>query len=244
MIRGIIIIVYLVLYLILTIPVLGIEWIIGKFNKNLEDRQCLWLVQQTFANMVRIAGAKVTVIGEENVPDEPVLYICNHRSYFDILLTYPRVPRPTGYVSKIEMDRIPLLRTWMRRLYCLFLDRDDMRQGMKTILKAIDYVKQGISICIFPEGTRNPGEETSLLPFHAGSFRIAEKSGCPIIPVSINNSASMFENHFPFVRKAHVIIEYGKPIYPDELSKEEKKHLSDHCRDIMSETLKRNQKLV
>ena len=46
--------------------------------------------------------------------------------------------------------------------------------------------KHGISICIFPEGTRNKGEELSLLPFHNGSFKIAEKTGCPIIPMSLN----------------------------------------------------------
>ena len=97
-----------------------------------------------------------TVIGEENVPkDEPVLYIGNHRSYFDIVMTYIRVPRPTGYIAKIEMLKIPLLSHWMKYLHCLFLDRNDIKQGMKIILTAIDKVKSGISICVFPEGTRN-----------------------------------------------------------------------------------------
>lgn len=64
----------------------------------------------------------------------------------------------------------------MKYVYCLFLDREDPKQGMKTILQAIDYVKSGISICIFPEGTRNTGEELSLLPFKEGSFKIAEKA--------------------------------------------------------------------
>ncbi len=72
---------------------------------------------------------------------------------------------------------------------------------LKTILQAIDYVKHGISICIFPEGTRNKGEELSLLPFHNGSFKIAEKTGCPIIPMSLNNTCDIFEGHFPFIKK-------------------------------------------
>ena len=87
MIRFIIIVIILFLYLILGIPVLGIEWLIGKFNKQAEDYQCLRMVQKAFRLMLKIAGTKITVIGEENIPDEAVLFIGNHRSYFDILLT-------------------------------------------------------------------------------------------------------------------------------------------------------------
>ena len=71
----------------------------------------------------------------------------------------------------------------MQYLYCLFLDRENAKEGLKTILKAIEYVKNGISIFIFPEGTRNKGEELSLLPFKDGAFRIATKTGCPLIGV-------------------------------------------------------------
>ena len=142
------------------------------------------------------------------------------------------------------MLRYPLLRDWMKRLYCLFLDRDNPKEGLKTILQAIDYIKSGISICIFPEGTRNDGEELSILPFHSGSFKIAEKSGCPIVPISMNNTASIFENQFPRIKKTHVIIEYGKPIYPCELDKETKKRLAPYCQNLIQETINKNQALL
>lgn len=70
------------------------------------------------------------------------------------------------------MEHIPLLSTWMRFVYCLFLDRENPKEGLKTILTAIDYIKKGISICIFPEGTRNKGEELSMLPFKDGCLKI------------------------------------------------------------------------
>lgn len=244
MLRFIAIIITLFLYLVLGIPVLGVEWLIGKISKKTEDYQCLRMVQRAFKLMLKMAGTKVTVIGEENIPDEAVLFIGNHRSYFDILLTYSRCKRLTGYVAKKEMLRYPLLRDWMKRLYCLFLDRDNPKEGLKTILQAIEYIKQGVSICIFPEGTRNDGEELSMLPFHAGSFKIAEKSGCPIIPVSMNNTSNIFEKQFPRIKPTHVIIEYGKPIYPGELDKDTKKRLASYCQDIIQETINRNQKLV
>lgn len=191
-----------------------------------------------------MSGVTATVIGEEHIPDEPVLFIGNHRSYFDILLTYSRCKRLTGYVAKKEMLRYPLLRTWMKRLYCLFLDRSTPKEGLKTILTAIEYVKKGISICIFPEGTRNDGEELSMLPFHDGSLKIAEKSGCAIIPIALNNTHAIFEQHFPKIRKTHVVIEYGKPIYPGELDKETKKHLGSYCKGIIQDMINKNQDLM
>lgn len=244
MIRFICIVIFLVVFLILSIPVFFAEWIIGKFNREKRDYSSLRLVQWAFKVILVITGVRTTVIGEELVPDEPVLFIGNHRSFFDILLTYSRCRRLTGYVAKKEMEKIPLLSTWMRYLYCLFLDRGDIKAGLKTILQAIEYVKQGISICIFPEGTRNKGEELSMLPFHEASLKIAEKSGCPIVPISMNNTADIFENHFPRIKKVHVVIEYGAPIYPKELDKETRKHLGRYCQELIQNTINKNAGLI
>ena len=197
--------------------------------------------QEVMAQSLLSYEELVKLLNEKN---EPVLFIGNHRSYFDILLTYSRCRRLTGYVAKKEMEKIPLLSTWMKNLYCLFLDRDNMREGLKTILQAIDYVKNGISICIFPEGTRNNGEELSMLPFRDGALKIAEKTGCAIIPISMNNTADIFEAHFPRVKKVHVVIEYGKPIYPKELDKETRKHLGIYCHDLIQDTIKKNASLI
>lgn len=243
MIRFIIIVLMLFLYLLLGIPVLLIEWIVGKFNQKAKDYSCLRMVQTAFKLMLKVAGVRLTVIGEENVPrDQAVLYIGNHRSYFDILLTYSRCPRLTGYVAKVEMLRYWLLRDWMKALYCLFLDRKDIKAGLKTILQGIEYIKRGISICIFPEGTRNRTDE--MLPFKEGSMKIAEKTGCPIIPMAITNSAEIFENHIPFIRPCHVILEYGTPILPKELTKEEKKFLGSYTQKQIQKMLDKNKNLV
>lgn len=244
MIRFICVVIFLVLFLILSIPMFFIEWLIGKFNRNVRDYSSLRIVQWAFRVILKITGVKITVIGEENVPDEPVLFIGNHRSFFDILLTYSRCRRLTGYISKDSMEKVPLLSTWMKYLYCLFLNRESPKEGLKTILKAIEYVKKEISICIFPEGTRNKGEELSLLTFKEGSFKIATKTGCPIVPISMNNTAEIFENHFPRIKKTHVVLEYGKPIYPKELDKEAQKHIGAYCQDIIQETINKNAALL
>ena len=244
MIRLILVAVFLVLFLICSIPLLIAEWIIGHFNMDLKNRSSLAIVKWAFNVILFLTGVKVTVLGEENVPkDQAVLYVANHRSYFDILLTYVRVPRITGYISKIEVQRIPLLRNWMRNLHCLFLDRTDIKQGLQTILAGIDKLKSGISMCIFPEGTRNKENDT-FLPFHGGSFKLAEKSGCPIIPIALNNVADIFEDHSPKIKKTHVVIEYGKPIYPNQLDKEIKKNLAGYVSDQIKDMYFKNKALV
>lgn len=240
MLRFIIVVIFVVLFLILSLPLMLIEWIIGKFNPEVKSRSSLAIVNWAFRCVVFLSGTKVIVLGEENVPkDTAVLYVGNHRSFYDIILTYIRVPRPTGYVAKKEMLKVPLLSIWMKYLHCLFLDRDNIKEGMKTILAAIEKAKAGISICIFPEGTRNKTADT-FLPFHEGSFKIAEKSGVPIIPMTIVNSSAIFEDHFPKIKKATVIIEYGKPLYISELSKEDKKFIGAKVKDIIESTYFKN----
>lgn len=244
MLRFIIVVIFVISFLVLSIPLLLAEWIIGKFNPGLKDRSSLAIVNWAFRCVLKITGVKAIVLGEENVPlDTAVLYVGNHRSFFDILLTYTRVPRPTGYISKQEMEKWPLLNTWMRYLHCLFLNRDNIKEGLKVILTAVDKVKSGISMCIFPEGTRNKTPDT-FLPFHEGSFKIAEKGNVPIVPITIVNSSAIFEDQFPRIRKATVIIEYGKPIYMQELDKETRRHVGSYVREIISETYFKNKKLL
>ena len=244
MIRFICIVIFVILFLIVTIPVLIVEWLLHKFHPHVSDISSLRIVQWAFRVILKITGVKTTVIGEENIPDEPVLFIGNHRSYFDILLTYSRCKRVTGYIAKKEMTRYLTLTSWMKRLHCLFLDRKNPKEGLKTILQAIEDIKEGISICVFPEGTRNRGEELSMLPFRDGALKIATKTGCAVIPISMNNTAEIFENHLPKIKKTHVVIEYGKPIYPDQLDKDTKKHIGDYVENIIRETIHKNAELV
>ena len=245
MIRLIFVALFVVLFLIIGIPVLGIEWLIGKVSKKTMDYSSLRLVQWAFKMIIKLAGIELTVIGEENISEGPVLYIGNHRSFFDIVITYARCKNLTGYIAKKEMLSIPLLRTWMKRLYCLFLDRENPKEGLKTILQAIDYVKNGISICIFPEGTRNKNaDDLELLPFHDGSFKIASKTGCAIIPMALNNTVEIFEAHMPKIKSTHVVLEYGKPIYVKDLPKEDQKHLGAYTQNIIHDMLEKNKPLV
>ncbi len=240
MLRLVFVAVFLILFLVLGIPVLCVEWLVARRFSHAADLSQLRIVQWGFKCILGLSGVRLTVVGEEHVPkDTAVLYIGNHRSFFDIVITYSRCPGLTGYVAKDSMLKVPLLSVWMKRLHCLFLNRTDVKEGLKTILTGIDQIKRGISVCIFPEGTRTKGtDETELLPFKEGSMKMATKTGCPVIPMAITGSADIFENHFPWIRAADVRLEYGEPIYPEQLSKDELKHLGEYTRGVVLQMLR------
>ena len=83
-----------------------------------------------------------------------------------------------------------------------------------------------------------------MLPFKEGSFKIAQKTRCPIVPMAITNSSSILEDHFPFIKSTHVILEYGKPVYIDELDKEDQKKIGAYCHEIVETMYEKNKALV
>jgi 1-acyl-sn-glycerol-3-phosphate acyltransferase len=243
MIRLLLVAIFLLLHFIISIILLPIEWVIGKFNPQLKAKSSLRLVQVTFKIILFLCGVKTTVIGLENIPeDEPVLFIGNHRGFFDIVVSYSYMKGLTGFVAKKELNKVLFIRRWMRNLYCLFLDRNNMKEGLKTILTGIEYIKQGISIVIFPEGTRNKGD--GIQPFHAGSFKFADKTNCKIIPMVQNNTEAVFENHLPWMKSAHTVLEFGKPIDITTFSKEERKNIASYTQHVIEEIYEKNKSLV
>lgn len=237
MIRLLFVALVLALFFIFSIPMYFVQYIAGKINPHSQFKIAQAVAAGTFKLILFISGVKVTVSGLENVPkNQAVLYVCNHRSNFDILIGYSTVPTLTSFVAKKEMEKIPCIRIWMRYMKCLFLDRDNIKEGLKTILLGIDQMKKGYSVFIMPEGTRNHGEH--ILPFHEGSFKLAEKSGCPIVPIAMTNTDDIFENHLPWIKSAHVKVQYGKPIYINQLEKEEKKRIGSYTRNIVEEMWK------
>ncbi len=245
MLRTLLCIIFIVLFLIFITPVSFVTWLIGRKNPELRDRINMSAIRWAFRVILFLSGTKLTVIGEEKIPkDQAVLFVGNHRGFFDIVATYSRVIRPMGFVAKIELKKIPLLNIQMSNIHCAFLDRKDLKQGLQTILSCIEKVKSGISICIFPEGTRNTGDPATLLPFHEGSLKIADKAKCPIVPFAITNTEAVFEDHLPAIKATHVILEYCDPIDTASMTKEDKKTLRPRLESLIIEKLKEHQAML
>ncbi len=244
MFYTIIAILYVVVFCILSLFMLPFTFLVRKVNQSKGDYMSLRFVQWGFRTVLFLGAQKITVLGKENIPvDRPVFYVGNHRSIFDIIVSYAQVPTLTGYIAKESIGRLPVISIWMKRLYCLFMKRDDLKQSLQVILTAIEYLKKGISICIYPEGTRNKTDEP-VQSFHAGSFKPAEKTGSAIIPMAITYSKPVFEDHLPVLYRTKIILRYGSPIETDSLTPEARKKLPGDVQNVIREMYLENMKLL
>ena len=223
----------LLLFGFLGLGSLRLLFIRKKERTRERDLECLSIVKGKLKAILRICKVDVHAEGLENIPkDEAVLFVGNHRSDFDIVVAYSLMENVTGFISKDNLAKIPTLKLWMEELHCLFLDRDNLKQNLKVIIEAIQEIKRGISFWIYPEGTRAKGKsEEELLPFKEGSFKLAEKTGCKIIPVAMINTRKIFEEQFPFIKSTKVYVRFGEPILLSALSEEDRKHIGKYTEE-------------
>ena len=212
----------------------------GKIKRSPENAQAAPVHRYTswWARLLaRTCGARVHVTGLENIPKEgPVLFVAKHQSDFDIVVFLMTCPRPIGFVAKMELLKIPLLRTWMKHMRCVFMDRKDIRQSMKTILEAIDILKSGHSMVLFPEGTRSKAEE--MLPFKAGAFKLATKTNAATVPVTISGSYKIIEENHYKITPADIYVTFHPPINVEALDAEQLAALPQTVEDRIREGLK------
>ena len=212
-------------------------------KKGLIDKRdtLVYKVTTAWANiLLKVAGVKVNVHGLENLPkDRSVLFIGNHQGNFDIPIYMSKIPGLKGFVSKVEVQKIPGVRTWMKYMYCVFMDRSSIRKSGEAIIEGIKILKSNHSLVIFPEGTRSKGD--TMGEFKAGSFKLATKSKAPIVPVTMNGSYKIMEsNNKKWILKPAEVDLYIHPvIYTDSLSKEEQEELPKKVYEIIKSKLPR-----
>lgn len=184
--------------------------------------------------ILKITGVQMTISGLENIPkDTACVFVGNHRSYFDIPLLLAGLDAPHGVLAKEELEKIPLLNRWMKLLGCVFVQRDDVRASVRALNDATAIVESGKSFIIFPEGTRYKGEEGGAGEFKNGAFRIAVKTGAPVVPVAISGARNLFENHGNLCNPGSVSIRVLPPIQTAGMSKAEQKQLPDAVRQTI-----------
>ena len=218
-----------------------IWWLGTRKNFDLEKNYAFIKKVTKAAN--RAGRVTIESYGVENIPKENgFIFFPNHQGMFDALVFLESCPVPFSVVYKKEVSNVILLKQVFRALHAIAIDREDIKQSLQVINQMTEEVKQGRNFLIFPEGTRNKSEDPAdLMEFHEGSLKIAEKSGCPVIPVAITGTDDVFERHIPWIRKSHVIIEYGEPIYLKELPLDKKKFPGAYTREIISEMIKKQQ---
>ncbi|HZK19365.1 MAG TPA: lysophospholipid acyltransferase family protein [Treponemataceae bacterium] len=195
-----------------------------KFNTDGKIHERDELVQNLVAlwgkNVAQTIEADITIKGKENIPkDEAVVFIANHQGYADIIAVLGFIDKPTAFIAKAEIKKLGFIAGWMELMQCVFIERKNMRQSVQAMQQAIENVKKGYSLLIFPEGTRSKGGP--IKHFKPGSFKLAFNSKAPIVPITIDGTWRSFEEK-KRLRPANIILTIHPPVFTNEITKEER----------------------
>lgn len=236
MLRTIIWFIWFGVSLLFTLPFLLVAKLLNWTHNTTSRDKFVYKVTSIWAkSQVAMSGAKIKGSGEENLPIGSVLFISNHQSNFDIPIFMSYINRPKAFIAKIETTKMPIVASWMRLMKCVFMDRKDIRQSVEAINTGAEFLKKGYSMVIFPEGTRS--KTGGMGEFKAGSFKLALKSGVPIVPVAIKGSFDIMGKGSLLIKPALVEIEILKPVEVSKLSKEEQKNLHITVQEAIAASL-------
>lgn len=182
------------------------------------------------------AGVRLRVEGMENIPAEGgVCFIGNHQGDFDILIALALIRRPFGFTAKREAAWVPVVNLWVVILGGVFIDRGNPRKSFRAIEEGARKLREGGAMIIFPEGTRSRNRR--MLPFKAGAFKLATMAGATIVPVAIDGSWKVWEEHHR-IRSADIVVRFGKPVPTAGLSIEGRRALPAAVREEIMDMAK------
>lgn len=183
-----------------------------------------------------LGGARLEISGREHIPvDQPVIFMPNHQSNFDILALLAGIPGQFRWLAKAELFRIPLFGMTMRHAGYIPVERSDRRKSMESMKAAAARIAEGTSVVIFPEGTRT--EDGHLLEFKKGGFMMALQSGVQIVPMSIQGSYDILPKDRFQVRGGTIKVTFFPPLATADRSIRQISALIDEVKTPISRTL-------
>lgn len=182
--------------------------------------------------------SKFEVIGSEKIDlNETYLVVSNHLSIVDIVSVIRAFPKNVVFVSKKELSNVVVFSEWMRVLGCIFMDRQNARASIEELNKGIEVLKNGTSMCVFPEGTRSTTGEIG--EFKKGSFKLALKSGAKILPIVLVGTRSVYEDNQNKIGKGDIKVIFLDPIDINKLSSDEVKDIHNIVRNKINDSYKK-----
>ena len=217
-------------------------WIkLCRYAKHAEDYPELEKykhIQYIFKTAVKSGNVELITKGQENIPKENGFMIySNHQGMFDILAIPATCEQPLAAVLKKELKDIPFLKQVIACTKSFIMDREDVRQSMEVIMATAEEVKKGRNYLIFPEGTRSKNGN-QMREFHAGSFKIATKAKCPIIPVALIDCYKVFDQKGS--KPVSMQIHYLEPISYEEYKDMKTPELAQLVHDRIEACVKAN----
>ena len=223
-----------VLFYVAFLLVLAFKVNIAKPNEKF-DRFYNKVIIYTLKIALEACNVKVTVKGEEKIPSGRFVLVQNHRAMFDPMVSLAFLGKyEIGFITKPENMNLPIINKYMHRICCIPIDRENPRNAVKSINAACENVKNDIcSMAIYPEGTR--ARDGEMLPLHAGSFKIATKSGAPLVITTVSNTNRVHKNA-PF-KRTHITLDICEVVPAEEVAASSTAELAEKARKTMCASL-------
>jgi 1-acyl-sn-glycerol-3-phosphate acyltransferase len=204
-----------ILYVILVIGAL-VVWALYPFGRRVR----LWFAGLFYRWWCRALFAstlsRVEIDGELPEKCESVVFFANHSSYVDICAVSGYIDSHASYVARRSLIKLFPIGLWVLAADGVFVERRGSRRELEAILLIIERVKSGRRFVVFPEGTRTRTGE--LGEIKAGTLKIPQKAGVPIIPLRIEGTAKVLPRGAKWFKPADIRIVVGEPIYPEEIT--------------------------
>jgi 1-acyl-sn-glycerol-3-phosphate acyltransferase len=192
-------------------------------------------------SILAVSPLEVTVKGLSNIdPGKSYIYMSNHQSNYDIPILLGLLPVQFRWLAKIELFRIPFFGYAMKRAGYVCIDRSNQKSAFESLKKAAGIIRDGVSVMIFPEGTRS--RDGNIGSFKKGGFVLAIESGVPILPVIIRGTFSVMPKSRLLIKPGKVTLEIRKPVETSDFTKETKDELMEKIRNIMCESVDEGKK--
>ena len=187
-------------------------------------------------------GGRITIdaYGVENIPKQDgFMFFPNHQGLYDVLAIVEACTHPFSVVAKKEVENVPFLKQVFKIMKAFMIDREDVRQAMKTITSVTKEVVSGRNYLIFPEGTRSKNGN-NVGSFKGGSFKAAMKAKCPIVPVALIDSYKAFDTGS--AKMLDVQVHFLKPMEYEEYKDMKSTEIAAEVKRRIEETIHANEK--
>jgi 1-acyl-sn-glycerol-3-phosphate acyltransferase len=235
MIRTIIVLLYFSLAMLIVLPILVLWTLITGDATFMYDR-----FQEGLRIGLRVAGIHVHVEGAQNIPQDVCIFASNHASNLDPIALTPNIPRRVALLAKKEVFKIPVLSKAIRLAKLVPVDRSDSEAAAESVELAIKYLKEGLSFCVYPEGTRS--RDGRLLPFKRGTFVMAIRAGVPVVPVSLAGTQNLMRKGDWRIYPGEVTVRFGPAVTTTGQGIEQREELRRIVQGIVAAGLPEDQK--
>ncbi len=195
-------------------------------------------VQKLLKTLSKGFNVEYHVEGLENLPEETCCIVSNHLSAYDPVSLICALDKPCTFVAKKELENKPFAGKVIKGIDGLFLDREDLKQSLRLMMKVEDDLKnkRDKNWIIYPEGTRNKDVMKNLREFHHGTFRPAYKAKVPIVPIATFGTFRVLKSK-PNFKRYPVFIKVLKPLYPSDYESMTTQEIAKWCQDEIQKTV-------